>query len=58
MGATAIEMGALERCRWASPLDPAGLYGYTYVVLGSMMGGKIIVKRLRAILGPTASFHF
>lgn len=58
MGATAVEIGALERCRWAFPIDPAGLFGYAYVILGSMMGGKIIVKRLRSILGPTASFHF
>jgi heme oxygenase len=34
------------------------LYGYTYVILGSMMGGQIIVKRLRTVLGPAASFHF
>lgn len=58
MGANEIEIGALERCRWTSRVDPAGLYGYTYVILGSMMGGKIIVKRLRATLGPSASFHF
>jgi len=58
MGATEIEIDALERYHWVSPIDPAGLFGYSYVILGSMMGGKIIVKRLRATLGPTASFHF
>jgi heme oxygenase (biliverdin-IX-beta and delta-forming) len=58
MGATAMEIGALERCRLASAIAPAGLFGYAYVILGSMMGGKIIVKRLRSILGPTASYHF
>ena len=58
MGATGIDIGALERYHWVSPIDPAGLFGYAYVILGSMMGGKIIVKRLRSILGPTASFHF
>jgi heme oxygenase len=58
MGATVIDIGALERYHWVSPMDPAGLFGYAYVILGSMMGGKIIVKRLRSILGPTASFHF
>jgi heme oxygenase len=58
MGATEIDIGALERYPWASPIDPAGLFGYAYVILGSMMGGKIIVKRLRDILGPAASFHF
>ena len=58
MGATVIDIDALERYHWVSPIDPAGLFGYAYVILGSMMGGKIIVKRLRAILGPTASFTF
>ena len=58
MGATTSEIDALERCRWLPPIEPAGLYGYAYVILGSMMGGKIIVKRLRAVLGPAASFHF
>ncbi len=58
MGATPSDIAALERCRWVPSIDPASLYGYTYVILGSMMGGKIIVKRLRSVLGPTASFHF
>jgi heme oxygenase len=58
MGATASEIHALERCRWLPSIKPTGLYGYAYVILGSMMGGKIIVKRLRTILGPAASFHF
>jgi heme oxygenase len=58
MGATPSDIDALERCRWLPRIEPAGLYGYAYVILGSMMGGKIIVKRLRTILGPAASFHF
>ena len=58
MGATASDIDTLERCRWLPRIEPAGLYGYAYVILGSMMGGKIIVKRLRTILGPAASFHF
>ena len=58
MGATASHIEGLERWSWLAPIDPAGLYGYTYVVLGSMKGGKIIVTRLRSILGPAASFHF
>jgi heme oxygenase len=58
MGATTHEIDSLERCCWLTPIEPDGIYGYAYVILGSMMGGKIIVKRLRAILGPTASFHF
>ncbi len=58
MGATASDIDALDRCPWLPPIEPAGIYGYAYVILGSMMGGKIIVKRLRTILGPAASFHF
>jgi len=58
MGTTATDIEALERCHWLPRIEPAGLYGYAYVILGSMMGGKIIVKRLRTILGPAASFHF
>jgi heme oxygenase len=58
MGATASDIDALERCSQLPSIDAAGLYGYAYVVLGSMKGGKIIVKRLRSILGPAASFHF
>jgi heme oxygenase len=58
MGATASDIDALERCRWLPRIEPAGLYGYAYVILGSMMGGKIIVNRLRTTLGPAASFHF
>jgi heme oxygenase (biliverdin-IX-beta and delta-forming) len=58
MGATASDIASLERCRWLPRIEHTGLYGYAYVILGSMMGGKIIVKRLRTILGPAASFHF
>ncbi len=58
MGATTRDIESLDRYRGLGPIDPAGLYGYTYVILGSMMGGKIIVKRLRAILGTDASFRF
>jgi heme oxygenase len=58
MGASASDIQALERCSWLPSIASAGLYGYAYVVLGSMKGGKIIVKRLRSTLGPAASFHF
>lgn len=58
MGAAASDIDALERCGHVPSLELAGLRGYTYVMLGSMLGGKIIVKRLRAVLGQTASFHF
>ena len=58
MGATASNIDALERCSWVPSIAPAGLYGYAYVILGSMKGGKIIVKRLRSVLGLAASFQF
>ena len=58
MGGPESDLDSLERCAWLTPIEPAGLYGYAYVILGSMMGGKIIVKRLRASLGSAASFHF
>lgn len=58
MGATARDIEALERCPRLPPIEPAGMRGYTYVILGSLMGGKIIVKRLRAVLGKDASFQF
>ena len=58
MGATEIDLAALERCPRPPPIPTAGLGGYTYVVLGSMLGGRIIVKQLRTVLGPAASFRF
>jgi len=58
MGATAAEIEALERCPGLPPIATPGLRGYTYVILGSMLGGRIIAKRLRDILGPAASFRF
>jgi heme oxygenase len=58
MGATTRDICSLERYHGLAPFDPDGLRGYTYVILGSMMGGKIIVKRLRAVLGADASFRF
>jgi heme oxygenase len=58
MGVTARECGKIERCQQLRPITTAGLRGYTYVMLGSMLGGKIIAKRLRAVLGPDASLQF
>jgi heme oxygenase len=58
MGLTAGEIDSLERYSGLWPIEPASLPGYRYVILGSMMGAKIIVKRLRAVLGPEASFQF
>ena len=57
-GVTASEIDALERCQRLPPILPGGLRGYTYVILGSMQGGRIISKQLRAVLGPDASLHF
>jgi len=58
MGATAQDIDAIERCQRLPPIVPAGLRGYTYVILGSTLGARIIVKQLRAALGPDASFRF
>jgi len=56
MDATRSEIESFERS--VPSINPAGLYGYAYVVLCSIKGGKIIVKRLRSIIGPAARFHF
>jgi heme oxygenase len=58
MGATAGDIDSLDRYGGFGPIEPAGLYGYSYVILGSMMGAKIIAKRLRAVLGSDASCEF
>ena len=58
MGAAATEIGAFERCRCLPPIATEGLHGYAYVALGSLLGAKIIVKQLRTVLGPGASFGF
>ena len=58
MGATGSDIAALERCRCLPRIERAGLCGYAYVILGSMMGGKIIAKRLGTIFGSAASLHF
>jgi heme oxygenase len=58
MGATERDIAALERCDQIPHITPAGLPGCTYVILGSMLGGKIIVKRLRAVLGADASYLY
>jgi heme oxygenase len=58
MGATARNIAAIERCTLIPPIATAGLRGYTYVIMGSMLGGRILIQRLRAVLGPAASFCF
>jgi heme oxygenase len=58
MGSTSVEIEELERCSSIPLMTKAGLKGYSYVILGSMLGGKIIAKRLRYVLGPEASLRF
>jgi heme oxygenase len=58
MGAAARDIDGLERCARIPPITTSGLRGYTYVVLGSMLGGRIIVKQLREVLGQEASVRF
>jgi heme oxygenase len=58
MGASAGEVEALERCPYVPSLTTTGLRGYLYVVLGSMLGGKMIVRRLRSVFGEDASYRF
>jgi heme oxygenase len=58
MGVSAHDIDAVERCQRLPNFAAGGLRGYTYVVLGSTLGAKIIVKQLRAVLGPTASLRF
>jgi len=58
MGATTTEINALERCRRLPQITCQGLPGYLYVVLGSSLGAKVIVKQLRDKLGPGVSLRF
>lgn len=58
MGATVGDIDALERCQALPSISRAGLRGYIYVILGSTLGAKVIVKQLRAVLGSGASFRF
>lgn len=58
MGATAGDIDALKRCPTPPSISRAGLRGYIYVILGSTLGAKVIVRQLRAVLGLEASFCF
>lgn len=58
MGASAHDIDAIDRCQRLPTFAPGGLCGYTYVVLGSTLGAKVIVEQLRAVLGQTASYRF
>jgi heme oxygenase len=57
MGASAEDIAAIQRCHELTAFATGGLSGYAYVVLGSSLGAKIIVKQLRAVLGPSACFR-
>jgi heme oxygenase len=58
MGASAEQIAAFQRCPRIPSFSAAGLRGYFYVVCGSMLGGEIIARRLRTVLGPGASYRF
>ena len=58
MGATTRDIDTLDRYRGFTQIEAGGLRGYSYVMLGSMMGGRVIVKRLRAVLGPDVKVRF
>jgi len=58
LGATTTEVDNLERCQCLPPIPVQGLLGYAYVILGSSLGAKIIVKQLRTVLGPSATLQF
>jgi heme oxygenase len=58
MGVTTRGIDKIERCQRIPLITAAGLPGYTYVILGSLLEGKIIAKRLRAVLGPHVSLRF
>jgi heme oxygenase len=58
MGSSADEIDAFERCPYVPSLPTAGLHGYLYVMLGSMLGGEIIGRRLRSVFGGNASYRF
>ena len=50
------DIDAIQRPHRLPAFAVVGLTGYKYVVLGSI--AKIIVKQLRAVLGPSASLRF
>jgi heme oxygenase len=58
MGVSAEEIDAFERCSRIPSFSAAGLLGYSYVMRGSMLGGKIIARQLRTVLGPGVSYRF
>jgi heme oxygenase len=58
MGSSADEIDAFERCPYVPSFPTAGLRGYLYVTLGSLLGGEIIVRRLRCVFGDQASYRF
>jgi heme oxygenase len=58
MGMTEVEIDGLERCLHVPSLSGPRRRGFTYVILGSMLGGKLIVKQLSSVLGSEGSYSF
>jgi heme oxygenase len=58
MGWTVARTASIERCGHVPEISPAGLRGYLYVALGSMLGGQVIARHLRQQLGPQISLTF
>jgi heme oxygenase len=58
MGGEAVAIDRLGDAQIRIELPAGGLRGYTYVILGSMLGGRLIVKQLRSVLGAAASLRF
>jgi heme oxygenase len=58
MGWTAAQIAAVERCASLPDVPPEGIFGYLYVVLGSMLGGRIIEQRLSGVLGARAGLRY
>ena len=57
-GWTTGALDAVKPCDRLPALTRAGVPGYLYVMLGSMLGGRLIAQRLRRVLGPRTSTRF
>jgi len=58
MGIDAAAIDRLGDAPIAADFPAGGLRGYTYVILGSMLGGRLVVRHLRSVLGTSASLRF
>jgi heme oxygenase len=52
------EIDAVAHCTRLPVLTRDGIPGCLYVMLGSMLGGRVIAGRLQSTLGPAASLRF